>query len=163
MLCYLRTIIYKNYLYRTRDYAFIISAMGKLFVTLFAPPRRDFVAGLLNFCFCTQDRFLMVYTPIAPVPATSFVTGDKSWLRSNLYRGTRNVHKTLYPDGKKCAIPSLPAGRQACTVILRSAQDFWLKYQDPARCLRRVTQPTHIAGPLAHLTQIPHRIQYDKL
>jgi len=25
-----------NYLYRTRDYAFFISAMGKLFVTLFA-------------------------------------------------------------------------------------------------------------------------------
>jgi len=23
-----------------------------------------------------------------------------------------------------------------------------LKYQDPARCLRRVTQPPHIAGPL---------------
>jgi hypothetical protein len=25
---------------------------------------------------------------------------------------------------------------------------FWLKYQDRDRCLRRVTQPPHIAGPL---------------
>jgi hypothetical protein len=31
-----------------------------------------------------------------------------------------------------------------CTVTA-----FWLKYQDPARMLRRVTQPPHIAGPLA--------------
>jgi hypothetical protein len=28
---------------------------------------------------------------------------------------------------------------------------FRLKYQDPARCFRRVTQPPHIAGPLAHI------------
>jgi len=33
-----------------------------------------------------------------------------------------------------------------CTVTA-----FWLKYQDPARCLRRVTQPPHIAGPLAQI------------
>jgi hypothetical protein len=30
-----------------------------------------------------------------------------------------------------------------CTVTA-----LWLKYQDPARCCRRVTQPPHIAGPL---------------
>jgi hypothetical protein len=30
-----------------------------------------------------------------------------------------------------------------CTVTA-----LWLKYQDPARCLRRVTQPPHIAVPL---------------
>jgi hypothetical protein len=30
-----------------------------------------------------------------------------------------------------------------CTVTA-----FWLKYQDPARMRRRVTQPPHIAGPL---------------
>ena len=35
------------------------------------------------------------------------------------------------------------AARQACTVTA-----YWLKYRDPARCLRRVTQPPHIAGPL---------------
>jgi hypothetical protein len=32
-----------------------------------------------------------------------------------------------------------------CTVIRQLAE---LKYQDPARMLRRVTQPPHIAGPL---------------
>jgi len=37
--------------------------MGKLFVTLFAPPRRDFVATLLNFCTCTQDKFIMAFAP----------------------------------------------------------------------------------------------------
>jgi hypothetical protein len=31
-----------------------------------------------------------------------------------------------------------------CTVTA-----FWLKYQDSARCFRLVTQPPHIAGPLA--------------
>ena len=29
------------------------------------------------------------------------------WSQYNLYRDTRNAHKNLYPDGKKCAIPSL--------------------------------------------------------
>src|SRR5512133_4119136 len=33
-----------------------------------------------------------------------------------------------------------------CTVTA-----FWLKYQEPTRCLLRVTQPPHIAGPLAHI------------
>ena len=28
-----------------------------------------------------------------------------------------------------------------------------LKYQDPARCLRRVTQPPHIAGPLGVIAE----------
>jgi hypothetical protein len=30
----------------------------------------------------------------------------------------------------------------------RGVTAYWLKYQDPARMLRRVTQPPHIAGPL---------------
>jgi len=51
------------------------------------------------------------------------------------------------PDGRQGR-----QGRQACTMILRFAQDFWLKYQVPiaigtTRMLRRVTQPPHIAGP----------------
>jgi hypothetical protein len=45
---------------------------------------------------------------------------------------------------KTRAIRSLPAGRQACTVTTS-----WQKYQDFARCLRRVTQPPHIAEPFA--------------
>jgi len=43
----------------------------------------------------------------------------------------------------------LPAGRQACTVTLRSAQGFWLKYEDSARCYRRVTQTPFIAEPVS--------------
>jgi len=30
---------------------------------VFAPPGRDFVASLLNFCSCTQDKFVMVVAP----------------------------------------------------------------------------------------------------
>ena len=52
--------------------------------------------------------------------------------------------KTLYPDGKKCA-PARPSS-PPCTVTA-----FRLKYQDPARMLRRVTQPPHIAGPLVQM------------
>ena len=37
-----------------------------------------------------------------------------------------------------------------CTVTA-----FWLKYQDPARMLRRVTQPPHIAGPLGFMPLKP--------
>jgi len=52
------------------------------------------------------------------VPATNFVTGDKFVAPIKLVppslaalargrRDTRNAHKTLYLDGKNCAIPSL--------------------------------------------------------
>jgi hypothetical protein len=37
--------------------------MGKLFVTLFAPLRRDFVATHLNFCSYTLDKFVMAVAP----------------------------------------------------------------------------------------------------
>jgi len=37
--------------------------MGKLFITLFAPPRRDFVATLFNFYSCTQDKFVLIVAP----------------------------------------------------------------------------------------------------
>jgi hypothetical protein len=118
------------------------------------PLKRGFVASLLNFCSCTQDKFVMVVAPAlrsaqgariytqfkfcteinfrlrdnlyrdtAPVPATNILYRDSlpapiklvPPLLVSLARGrrdTRNAHKNLYPDGKKCAIPSLPAGRQ---------------------------------------------------
>ena len=44
--------------------------MGKLFpafagqgLALSVPPWRDFVAALLNFCSCTQDKFVMAVAP----------------------------------------------------------------------------------------------------
>jgi hypothetical protein len=77
-------------LYRTRDYAFIISAMGKLFVTVFASTTSFNTAfnTLLNpdtlpctqFKSCTLTDFWLrdiLYRHTAPVPATKFVTGDK--------------------------------------------------------------------------------------
>jgi hypothetical protein len=42
--------------------------------------------------------------------------------------------------GKKCAITSLPTGRQACTVTI-----LYLKYQDSARMQRRLTLTYFIA------------------
>jgi hypothetical protein len=43
---------------------------------------------------------------------------------------------------------------------------FWLKYLDPARMLRRVTQPPHIAGPLggiaADITQLSSALRNNK-
>jgi len=45
---------------------------------------------------------------------------------------------------KTCTRTAKSAPYPPCTVTV-----LWLKYQDPARCLRRVTQPPHIAGPLA--------------
>jgi hypothetical protein len=44
---------------------------------------------------------------------------------------------------KICTRTAKSAPYPPCTVTV-----FWLKYQDPVRCLRRVTQPPHIAGPL---------------
>ena len=42
-----------------------------------------------------------------------------------------------------CTRTAKSAPYPPCTVTA-----LWLKYQDPARCCRRVTQPPHIAGPL---------------
>jgi len=33
---------------------------------VFAPLKRDFVATLLNFCSCPQDKFVMVLAPVHP-------------------------------------------------------------------------------------------------
>jgi hypothetical protein len=77
--------------------------MGKLLVTLFAPPGRDFVATLLNFCSCTQDKFVMVIAPGHPtslryVGQSAHLHAIKIqytltvfWLRSTLYRDTAPV------------------------------------------------------------------------
>jgi hypothetical protein len=45
---------------------------------------------------------------------------------------------------KTCTRTAKSAPYPPCTVTA-----FWLKYQDRDRMLRRVTQPPHIAGPLA--------------
>jgi hypothetical protein len=47
---------------------------------------------------------------------------------------------------KICTMTAKSAPYPPCTVTI-----FWLKYQDPVRCCRRVTQPPHIAGPLGFI------------
>jgi hypothetical protein len=47
---------------------------------------------------------------------------------------------------KICTRMAKSAPYPPCTVTA-----FWLKYQDRDRMLRRVTQPPHIAGPLAQI------------
>ena len=49
---------------------------------------------------------------------------------------------------KFCAMTAKSAPYPPCT-----GTAFWLKYLDPARMLRRVTQPPHIAGPLQVIAQ----------
>jgi hypothetical protein len=55
---------------------------------------------------------------------------------------TMTAKSTPYP-------PCTPAAHYARAG--RGVTVIWLKYQDPARCCRRVTQPPHIAGPLAFI------------
>jgi hypothetical protein len=107
--------------------------MGKLFVTLFAPPKRGFRCKLFNFCSCTQDKFVMVVAPghthllaililytltvlwlrsklyrdTAHVPASNFVTGDKFVASISLITRHSYTSQNLYLDGKKYAILSL--------------------------------------------------------
>ncbi len=54
-----------------------------------------------------------------------------------------------------------------CTMTAKSAPyppstvtAFWLKYQDSAQMLRRVTQPPHIAGPLGVMDQTAESFRF---
>jgi hypothetical protein len=93
-----------------------------------------------------------LYRDTAPVPATNFVTGDNP----DSYRDAAptKLCTAIAPAlNKICTMTAKTTPYPPCTVTLRSAQGFWLKYQVPiaigtARCLSRVTQPPHIAGPL---------------
>ena len=95
----------------------------------------------LKFCtltnFCLRDN---LYRDTAPVPIYQLsVPGVNLGHLSNLYRDRACTQYNLYLDGKKHAIPP-------CT-----GRNIWLKYRDPARMLRRVTQPPFIAGPLGFI------------
>jgi hypothetical protein len=59
---------------------------------------------------------------------------------------------TLVMLNQFCARTAKSAPYSPCAVTI-----FWLKYQDSARCLCRVTQPPFIAGPLAVRTRVQHR------
>jgi hypothetical protein len=118
--------------------------MGKLFpevsgqvVMLFAPPGRDFVAKLLNFCSCSQDKFVMVAAPgHAHLPARKIrYTLTVFWLRSALYRYTAPVSGTNFVTGAKFAasINFVPrhcasALNQICNRTSKSAPPRSLRY-----------------------------------
>jgi hypothetical protein len=98
--------------------------MGKLFVTLFAPPRRDFVAGLLNFCFCTQDRFVIVLAPALRSAQGArictqlyFCTVINFYLRDSLYRDTAPVPVNSFVTGDKFVAPIKLVPRHALCSI----------------------------------------------
>jgi hypothetical protein len=84
--------------------------------------------------FWLRDK---LYTDTAPVPSPTFVTGDKLAVPFKLVPGSRQ-HAIKFVPGLQKHVPYPP-----CT-----GTTLWLKYLDPARMLRRVTQPPHIAGPL---------------
>ncbi len=111
--------------------------------------------------FWLRDK---LYRDTAPVHTTNFVTGDKFMApiklvpptfgtghgatRVMLIKICTRTAKSAPPIfGAGHGIPSLTdcAGRQACTPAAhyvragRGVTAFWLKYQDPARMLRRVT------------------------
>jgi len=74
--------------------------------------------------------FVMVFA-FTPAPKTNPAETCIRTRVSSIKTCTRMAKTTPYPP---------------CTVIRQLAE---LKNQDPARMLRRVTQPPHIAGPLA--------------
>jgi len=91
--------------------------MGKLFVMVFAPPGRGFVAALLNFCSCTQDKIVMVVASALRsaqgariCPQLKSYTLTMFWLRDKLYRDTAPVLPTniLYRDSLSAQINLVP-------------------------------------------------------
>jgi len=107
---------------------FFIKKAGQV-VTVFAPPWRDFVSAsrrILNFCSCTQDRFVMEDKPgQCHCNTINFVTGDKYIVRIKI------VPLTLTFDSV----------RAFGVTVSR------LKCQYAARCSRRVTLTNYTAGP----------------
>ena len=74
------------------------------------------------------------------------------WLRDSLYRDTRNAQLKLYHDGKKCA-PDFASLAGARHTLLPDRERSPGKHLDTIGSvgMRRVTQPPHIAGPLAFI------------
>jgi len=102
--------------------------MGKLFVTVFA---EDTLCRLDKNCKWSKG-------PNAP------------------FSFTGALHRDLISATYLNCTAIAPELNKTCTMMAKTAPyppgtgtTFWLKYQDPARMRRRVTQPPHIAGPFA--------------
>ena len=99
--------------------------MGKLFVTpaltseassgVFAPPRRDFVATLLNFCSCTYDKLISTVAPgLAHLHAINILHLDYFLVPINLLpRHCIGAHLPIF-----CNRGNLPTTYQLCTATL---------------------------------------------
>ena len=108
---------------------FFIKKAGQV-VTVFAPPWRDFVSAsrrILNFCSCTQDRFVMEDKPgQCHCNTINFVTGDKYIVRIKI------VPLTLTFD----------------SVRAFGVTAYWLKYHNSTGAASGNTPPRQV-GPVA--------------
>src|SRR4030042_4371417 len=97
MLIYLRTTIYKNYLYRTRDYAFF---------------NVNKTCHGFCFCACHQDRFRMLMPRSRQYSLKSTLHRDKFPATYETCTATLVKLKSIPTwTAKTRAIPSLPPGQ----------------------------------------------------
>jgi len=87
--------------------------------------------------FLLRDK---LYPDTAPVPSQNFVTGDKLAAPINLVPRPRQ-HVINFVPGLQKHVPYPPS---TGTALWPTGTALW-------RCLRRVIQPPHIAGPLAQI------------
>jgi hypothetical protein len=90
--------------------------------------------------FLHRDKFL---APRQIVPRHCASARHQICNRGQIRGFDQSCTATRVMLNKTCTMTAKSAPYPPCTVTA-----FWLKYQDPARMLRRVTQPPHIAGPL---------------
>jgi hypothetical protein len=98
-------------------------------------------AHLLAISILHLDKFLAP-RQIVPRHCTSAQL-PASCNRDNFSATYQPYTATLVMLNKICTWTAKSAPYPPCTVTISR-----LKYQDPARCCRRVTQPPFIAGPL---------------
>jgi hypothetical protein len=115
---------------------------------------------------CTQDKFINVVAsghahvhsimflhldkflpPIELVSRHCASANHKPCNRGQIRGSDQHCTAILVMLNKICAMTAKSKPYPPCTVT-----NFWLKFLDPARCSRRVTQPPFIAGPLAAIS-----------
>ena len=117
-----------------------------------------------GFCFCSyfQDSFVMGHAPgHAHLPPIKIVHRDRFLASRQIVPrhcasapNKHSVPRKFSSSDQTCTATRVML-LKLCTQTAKSAPyppctvtTFWLKYQDSALMLRRVTQPPHIAGPL---------------
>ena len=117
------------------------------------------------FCSCLRDKLVMFPHPDSLICTQfKFCTGRNFWLRDSMYRDRcatafdqisapwlKSGPNQLVPRPRQNAIKFVHGQQKHVPYPPCTGRNLRLKYQDPARCLRRVTQPPHIAGPLCEI------------